>query len=165
MLFFSEFSCRGPVSAELGPKIFFSPSHPISSLPAKNNAGKKFFNFLNFFENFFSEFSFRGRVWKEFGAKIFVLPFSAYLIPFWLKIMPERGFLIFWIFMLFFPNFLARVQYQRNSGLKYFSPFPGLSHPVLARNIAWKRSFNFLNFFAIFFGIFLPGSSMNGIRD
>ena len=71
---------------------------------------------MNFFANFFSEFSFRGQVWTEFGTKSFFLPFSAYLIPFWLKIMPERGFL------------------------------------------------KFLNFFAIFFEIFLPGSSSSEIR-
>ena len=50
-------------------------------------------------------------------------------------------------------------------GIKFFSLFLGLSHPVLAKNIAGKRFSNFLNFFAIFFGIFLPGSSMNGIPD
>ena len=80
--------------------------------------------------------------------------------------MPERGFLkIFEFFCYFFWHFLAGVEYERNSGLKCFSPFLALSHPVLARNNAGKKFFNFLNFFAIIFGIFLPGSSMNGIRD
>ena len=59
--------------------------------------------------------------------------------------------------MNFFRNFIARVQCKRNSGLKFFSPFLGLSHPVLARNIAWNRFFNFLNFFAFFFRKFLAG--------
>ena len=68
-------------------------------------------------------------------------------------------------FTIFFRNFLARVKYKRNSGLKFFSLFFGLSYPILAKNNARKRYFNFLNFFAIFFGIFLPGSSMNGIWD
>ena len=76
--------------------------------------------------------------------------------------MPE---LIFLIFLQFFWNFLDRVGYEQNSGLKFFSLFLGLSHPVLAKNINGKRFFNFLNFFAIFFGIFLPGSSMNIIGD
>ena len=80
--------------------------------------------------------------------------------------MPERGFLkIFEFFCYFFWNFLAGVAYERNSGLKFFSPFLGLSHPVLAKNNAGKRFFNFWNFFPIFFGIVLLGSSMNGIRD
>ena len=60
-------------------------------------------------------------------------------------------------------NFLNRVEYERNSGLNFFFLFLTLSHPVLVRNIAGKRFFNFLNFFAIFFEIFLPGSSMNGL--
>ena len=36
----------------------------------------------------------------------------------------------------------------------FFSPFLNLSHPGLDRNIARMMFFNFLNFFAIFFGIF-----------
>ena len=40
-----------------------------------------------------------------------------------------------------------------------------LSHPILAKNNAEKGFFNLLNFFAIFFGIFFLGSSVNGIRD
>ena len=80
--------------------------------------------------------------------------------------MLERGFLIFWIFFLFFFwNFLAGVQYEWNWGIKFFSPFLGLSHPVLAKNSAGNRFFNILNFFAIFFGIFLTASSMNGIQN
>jgi len=79
--------------------------------------------------------------------------------------MPERDVLIFEFFCEFFRNFLAWVEYVRNSGLKFFSLFLGLSHPVLAKNNTGKWFFNFLNFFAISFGIFLPGSSMDGIRD
>ena len=79
--------------------------------------------------------------------------------------MPERGFLIFSIFLLFFWNFLLWVEYERHSGVKFFSLFLGLSHPVLAKNNAGKRFFNFLNFFAIFFEFFFPRPSMNGNRD
>ena len=67
--------------------------------------------------------------------------------------------------MLFFFKFLARVEYDRNSGLKFFFLFFGLSNPVLAKNNPGKRFFNFLISFSIFLTIFLPGSSMNGIRD
>jgi len=77
--------------------------------------------------------------------------------------MSERGFLIF--FSNFFWSFLSRIEYERNSGLNFFFLFLGLSHPVLAKYNAGKGFFNFLNFFAIFFGTFFPGSSMNGIRD
>ena len=166
------------------------------------------------FLQFFSELSSLGRVWPEFRTKFFFFSFSAYLIPFWVKITQERGFLIFLIFFflfssvfscpgrvwtefgtkifflflglsqpfldrnddgtkffnflnffLFFWNFLARVVYERNSGLKLFSLFLGLSHTFLAKNNAGKLFLNFLNFFTFFLGIFLPGSSMNGIRD
>ena len=143
----------------------------------------------------------------------FFLSFSANLIPYWLKIIPEIGYLVFWIFLLFFSefscsgrvgtefgtkffslfvglshpvsaknnagkkffsllnfcyffrNFLSRVEYERNLGLNFFLLFHVLYHPVVARNNAGNRFLKFLTFFAIFFGIFLPGSSMNGICD
>ena len=110
---------------------------------------------------FFSEFSCPGRLWTEFGTKIF-LSFLAFLNPFWLKIIPEKGFLIY---CYFFRNFLGRVEYERNSKLKFLSLFLGLSHPLLAKNNAGRRFFNFLNIFAIFFGIFKLGWGRNRIRD
>src|SRR6266702_3871563 len=66
--------------------------------------------------------------------------------------MPESGFLFFCFFCYCFRNFLSLVKYERNSGLKFFSRFIGLSHPVLAKNNAGKRV---LNFFSIFFHNFL----------
>ena len=104
---------------------------------------------------YFSEFSCPGRVLAEFGTIISFFPFSAYLNPFWIEIMPERGFLIFWIFFLFFWNFLARVEYERNSGLKFFSLFLGLAQSVLIRNNAGINFFNFFYFFFYFFWNFL----------
>ena len=125
---------------------------------------KRGFLIFSIFLQFFSEFSCPGGVRTEFGSKIF-LSFSAYLIPFWLKIL-ERGFLIFFkFFCYFFQNFLAWVEYERTSGLKFFSLSLGLSHPVLAKTNAGKRFFNFLNFFPIFFRIFFPESRVNKIRD
>ena len=76
-----------------------------------------------------------------------------------------KRFLIFVFFSYFFRNFLARVEYEWNSGLKFFSRFLGLSHPVLAKNNAGMRFLNFLIFFSIFFEILFPRMSMNGIRD
>ena len=70
--------------------------------------------------------------------------------------MPERGFFNFLnLFAIFFWNFLARVECERNSGLKFFSLFVGLSYPVLAKNNAGEGFFNFLNFLAFFFRNFL----------
>ena len=75
----------------------------------------------------------------------------------------EKRFFNFLIFFFYFSrNFHARVEYERNSGLKVFSRFLSLSHPVLAKKNARKMFSNFLLFFS---GIFMPGSSMNGIRD
>ena len=92
----------------------------------------------------------------------FFLSFSAYLLPFWPKIMPERGF---WIFLIFYSEFSSLSRVWTEFGTKFFPPFVSLSHPVLAKNNSKKRFFSFLNFFAIFFRIFLPRSSMNWIRD
>ena len=69
--------------------------------------------------------------------------------------MPGRGFIIFCSFLLFFQNFLDRVKYERNSGVKFCFHFFRLSHPVLAKNNAGKTFYNFLNFFPIFFRNFL----------
>ena len=104
---------------------------------------------------FFSKFSSPGRVWTEFRTKIFFLSFSPYLIPFWLKIMPEISFLIFYIFCYFFRIFLPRVEYEWNSGLKFVSLFLSLPPPVLAKNNVGKRFFNFFKFFCYFFRNFL----------
>ena len=79
--------------------------------------------------------------------------------------MPGRGFIIFWIFLLFFRNILGQVEYERNSVVKFCFHFFDLSYPVLAKNNTGKRFYNFLNFFTIFFVTFLPGSSMNGILE
>ena len=52
--------------------------------------------------------------------------------------------------MLFFSEFSFWVEYEWNSGLNFFSLFPGLSHPVFATNNAGKWFFNFLIFFLFF---------------
>ena len=87
--------------------------------------------------------------------------------PFWIKIMPKRGFLVFRIFLLFF--FGIFLPGSSKNGIRdkifFFSLFLDLSHPVLVRNNVGSVFFNFMIFFAIFFGIFLPRSSMNGIQE
>ena len=115
--------------------------------------------------NFFFFWNFLSRVKCERNSWLkFISLFLSLYYPFWLKIMPERVFFNSGIFYFFFRNFLARVECEWNSGLKFFSHFHRLSHPILAKNNAGKSFFNFFNFFAIFFGIFLPGLRMNGIR-
>ena len=102
LLFFSKFSSTVRVWTELGTRIFaliFCQSHPGLT---KNNVGKRFFNILiSFFSISYGIFMPGSRM-IGIRDKIFFFSFSAYLIPFWLKIIPERGFLIFWILLLFF---------------------------------------------------------------
>ena len=131
---------------------------------------------------FFSEFSCPGRVWTEFGSKtLFVFNFSAYLVPFRLKIMPGRGLIIFWIFFLYFSEFSfpGRVWTEYRTKIVFSL---GLSHPFWLKILLEKGFLIFgifllffsefscpgrvwTEFFAIFFGILLPVSSSNGIWD
>ena len=68
--------------------LYFGLSHPVLD---KNNAGKRFFNFLNYFAIFFGIFLTESSM-NGIRYENFFLSFSAYLIPFWQKIMPKRGF-------------------------------------------------------------------------
>ena len=129
--------------------LFLGLSHPVL---AKNNAGMRFFNFLIFFFIFFLEFSFPDRVWTEFGNKIVFSLSWPISFPFWLKIMLECSFLILWIFLLFFLELSCPGRVWMEFGAKFFFfLFRGLSHPVLAKNNAGMRFFNFLIFFFYFF--------------
>ena len=135
--------------------LFLGQSHPVL---AKYNIGNRSFNFFAiFFEIFLLVFSMS-------GIRFFFSPFFGLSHPVSAKNnVGKRFFKFFEIFCNFFRNFLNRIEFERNSGLKFLSLFHGLSHPLLARNNAGKRFFNFLNFFAIYFEIFLCGSGMNGI--
>ena len=67
--------------------------------------------------------------------------------------------------MLFFSEFSSWVKYERNSGLKFFFYFSVYLIPFWLQLMP-KRDFLIFWFsFLFFFKIFLPGSSMNGIRD
>ena len=126
LVFFSECSCPGRVRPEFGTKIFsllLGQSHPVW---AKNSARNEGFSFFSFF-HILTEFSFPGWVWTKFGAKIFFFSFSAYLIPFWLKIMLEWCFLICWIFFLFFAEFSYPGRVWTEFGTKFFFSLPQLN--------------------------------------
>ena len=69
--------------------------------------------------------------------------------------MPGRGFINFEFFYYIFWNFLAPIEYERNSGVKFCFHFFGLSHPVLARTNAGKRFYDFFEFFCYFFRNFI----------
>ena len=67
------------------------------------------------------------------------------------KYRRKEVFYNFEFFCYFFRNFLNRVEYERNSGLKFFFLVLGLSHPVLDRNIVGKGFFFIFLFFLLFF--------------
>ena len=124
-------------------------------------------SFINFwvFLQFFSEFSCSGRVWTEFVTKFFFALFR-FISSVLVKTNAKKRFHNFLnFFTIFSQNFLSRVEYEWNSGLKFCFHFFDLSHSVLAKNNAGKRFFNFLISFSIFSEIFLPWSRMNRIRD
>ena len=119
--------------------------------------GKRFNNFLNLFAIFFGIFLPRSSK-NGILERNFVFTFSVYLIPFSLKIMPGRGFMVFWIFLLFFfQNFLARFEYERNSGLKFCFDFGGISNPVWAKNNAGRGFIIFWIFLLFFSEYSCPG--------
>ena len=97
---------------------------------------------------FFLEFSLPCWVSTEFGSKIFLClsrPISLAKNKAGKRFLKFVGF-----FCNFYWSFHAGVEYKRNSGLKFFTPFLGQSHSVLAKNIARKRLFIILNFFFLF---------------
>ena len=59
-------------------------------------------------------------------------------------------FYSFEFFCYFVRNFLFRVEYERNSGLKFFPLFLGLFQPVFDRNNAGINFLKFLNFLLFF---------------
>ena len=69
---------------------------------------------------YFLQFSCPGRVWPKFGTKIFFSLSQPITSPFWLKIMPGRGFLIFSFFFLFFLEFSFSDRVWTEFGTKIF---------------------------------------------
>ena len=94
---------------------------------------------------FFSEFSCPGQIWTEFRTKTFFFSlFRPISFQFWIKIMSERGFVIFWIFLLLFSEFSCLGRIRMEFGIKiFFSLFLSLFQPVLDRNNAGIKFFNF----------------------
>ena len=104
-----EFSNSGWVEMDRNEILFFSlffgQSRPIS---VWNEAWMMFFNFKNFFAIIFEFFN-SGRVETDWN-EIFFPYFLACPNPFWLEMEPGWCFLIFWILLLLFLNFLTRVE-------------------------------------------------------
>ena len=70
------------------------------------------FLIFKFFFAFIFEFSNSGRVRTDRNEIFFALYLSACPDPFHLEMQPERGFLIFRIFLHLFFNFLTRVWFE-----------------------------------------------------
>ena len=114
----------------------------------RNKTWTNFFNFLKFF----LEVPCSGWVRTEFGTKIFFFSFSAYLIPFWLKLMPGRGFLIFWIFFL--GIFLPRSGMNRIWVYNFFFSFSAYLISFCLKIRPERRFLTFCYFFQNFLALF-----------
>ena len=116
--------------------------------------------FFTFFATFL-EFYITRRVGTKRNYNFYFQSFSAFSNLFWLEMKPPRYFLNFFIFWLFYWNFILRVGLERNGTITFVflrsHPFPtyfGLKWTLMI-------FFNFYNFFAIFFGIFYYATGRN----
>ena len=92
---------------------------------------------------------------KRSETIICIFPLSRpFLTNFILKRSPNSFFLIFWIFLQFFMNFLLRVWLERNGMIIFLSPV-SRSIPTYY-GLKWSQNdiFLFLEFFYYFFWIF-----------
>ena len=135
--FLFKFSPPGRVWAEFGSKILLFLSRPISSylIPVwlKITPESCFLIFWIFLLFFFGIFS-PGSSMSGIQVLNYFLSFSACLIPNLAKNNAEKLFSNFLnFFAIFFRNLLPRVENERNSGLKFFYLFLGLSQPISFR--------------------------------
>ena len=151
MLFFWNFLLQ--IGWELIGTItfIFSLSLPFPACLAWKEALIVFYIFLNFFSIVF-EFSITGWIAIDRNDHFSFLFFSAFPNMFWLVEKPQRCFIIFWIFLVFFSNSLVRVGWQLIGTIIFFFsiswPFPTC--------FGLKRSSNgVLQFFEFFFLFFL----------
>ena len=133
---------------------FFSFLFLGLSLPvlARNNARKWFFNFLIFFAIFLAIF-FPGPSMNGIQDWNFFLFVSTYLIPLCLKLIPERGFLIFLIFFLFFWELFCPSRVWTEFGTKTFFLLSRHLNPFWLKTMS-KWGFLILWIFMLFFAEF-----------
>ena len=109
--------------------------------------------FLNFFTIIFGIFL-PGSSMNGIQDQNFFLSFSANLIPYWLKIIPVIGFLIFWIFLLFFSEFSCSGRVWTDFQTKFFLfSFSSYLIPFWLK-IMLKRGFLIFWIFLLFFSEF-----------
>ena len=129
-IFFRNFRTRVEFERNWGLKLFslfLGRFHPDM---AKNNAEKLFSNFLNFFAIFFGNLLPRVEYERNSGLKFFYL-FLGLSNPIYDVLAKKNDGKLFFNFLnffaIFFRNFLPRVEYKRNSGLKFLYLFLDLS--------------------------------------
>ena len=101
-------------------------------LPSPINFGLKrwqnaIFEFFEFFA-IFLKFSISCRAGMKQNVNFYFLFFSVFSNQFWFEMRPYWYFLIFWILLLFFWNFLFRVGLEQNETIIFIfslsQPFP-----------------------------------------
>ena len=110
--------------------------------------------FLLFFEFFtiFAEFSITLRVGTKRNDNFYFLSFPAFSNLFWLIMRPHWYFLIFWIFLLFFWNFLLHIGQEQNGTIIFIF---SLSQPLPTYfGLKWGSNVIFLIFLISFLFFF-----------
>ena len=156
-----EFSITYRVGTERNGTIIFISLfliyfHPIL---AWNEFIMVFFNFFGIF----LEFSFMPRVRMERKDNFYFLSFTEFSSLFSLEMKRQWYFLIFWIFLLFFSNFILHIGQERNGTIIILF---SLSQPLPTYfGLKWGNNGIFLIFWIFllcFFGIFDYTSGRNG---
>ena len=114
------------------------------------------FQFLNFFA-IFLEFSLARREGSKRSDNFYFLSFSALSNLFCHEMKPQWYFLISWIFLLFFWNFLLSFGKERNKTIVFIILLSQLFPTYFGLERSRNGIFQFLNFFAIFMEFSLPG--------
>ena len=115
-----------------------------------------FLYFYNFFAIFF-EFSITGRVGTKRNDNFYFLSFSAFFNLLWLQKTPWWCFLIFWICLLLFCNFLLRVEQERNGIIIFIFSLSQSFRTYFGLKWSFTVFINFFNFFAIFLEFSITG--------
>ena len=119
LLFFCNFLLRDGLERNRTIFFIFSLSQPLPTY-----CGLKWshygisFNILNFLA-IFLEFCITRRAGTKGNNNFYFLSFLAFSSVFWLEMKSEWNFLIFWIFLLFFLNYVLRMWLERNGTITF----------------------------------------------
>ena len=113
-----------------------------------------YFNLLNCFFAIFLEFSLTCQAGMKRSNNFYFLSSSAFSNQFWLEITPWWYFLIFWIFSLFFWNFLLHIGSERNRTIIFIFSL-SRTFPTYF-GLKWSHNGIFLFFFLFFWNFIFP---------